>query len=331
MKEVIIKDNESGQRFDKLLGKYLSLAPKSFIYKMLRKKNILLNDKKAEGNEIILKGDKVTFYLSDETYDKFSKKQNYYPTKYNISIIYEDKNILIVNKAQGVLSQKASSSDISINEEIISYLLESGQIKTEDLRGFKPAICNRLDRNTSGLLLAGKTLSGLQELSRLLKEREVQKYYLCIVKGKVAEAKKIKGYLLKNKSDNIVMVSNEELPDSSYIETGYEPVYYNPDTDTTLLRVKLITGRTHQIRAHLSFIGNPIVGDSKYGDKKVNKLFKEKFGIYGQLLHSYEIVFPKLKGDLENLSGKNITAAYPETFHHFVKENKNANMEFKRS
>jgi 23S rRNA pseudouridine955/2504/2580 synthase len=195
MKQFYVQQNEAGQRLDKLLMKLLNKAPKSFIYKMLRKKNITLNGLKAEGSEKLAVKDEIKLFLSDETIAQFSEAVETTTVEEKLDILYEDKHILIVNKPLGVLSQKAEKNDISMVEYIISYLLSSGQITKEQLVSFKPAICNRLDRNTGGVLIAGKSLLGLQEMARMLKDRSLGKYYLCIVKGKVEDKKRIEGYL----------------------------------------------------------------------------------------------------------------------------------------
>lgn len=318
MKQIIINENQAGQRLDKLLLKTLNNAPKSFIYKMLRKKNIVLNGKKAQGSEILKADDEIKLYLSDETIDKFTKKIDSAILGYDLDIIYEDKNILILNKPVGVLSQKAGANDYSMVEYVISYMLSQNQITKDQLAGFKPGVCNRLDRNTSGLLIAGKTLIGLQEISRLLKERKIEKYYLCIVKGRIEKNAKITGYLTKDMDRNIVAVTRQQVPNSDYICTEYQPVAVADDF--TLLQVKLITGKSHQIRAHLSSIGHPIVGDSKYGDIKLNEQFKQKYGLNHQLLHSYRCVFPQLIGPLSNLSGSEFSAPEPELFRNIKKD-----------
>lgn len=312
MKQIYVNEYQAGQRLDKLLLKILNKAPKSFIYKMLRKKNIVLNGKKAEGSEIVQPNDEIKLYLSDETIEKFSMVVNPDIVEDDLDIIYEDKNILIINKAMGVLSQKANPSDVSMVEYIISYLLRSEQITKEQLLSFKPGICNRLDRNTSGLLIAGKTLIGLQEMAKIFRERKIDKYYLSIVKGQVNKSNKITGYLRKNKSNNMVTVSEKSSPDSVYISTEYKPMAFTDDF--TLLEVKLITGKSHQIRAHLASIGHPIIGDLKYGDQKINKYFKDKYGLKHQLLHSYRYAFPQLLGPLSNLSGCKFEAPEPEIF-----------------
>lgn len=312
MKQIFVNENQAGQRLDKLLLKLLNKAPKSFIYKMLRKKNIVLNGRKADGSEIIKPEDEIRLYLSDETIGKFMAETEAPQTFFDLEIIYEDKNILILNKPVGLLSQKASQNDISMVEYVISYMLSTKQLSHEDLQSFKPGICNRLDRNTSGLLIAGKTLIGLQEMARIIRERKLDKYYVCIVKGKLAEEREITGYLTKDSKDNKVSISTKKTEDSDYIATRYKPLSVRDDY--TLLEVKLITGKSHQIRAHLAGIGYPILGDSKYGNKSVNNYFDRKYGLKFQLLHSYRYVFPQLSGPLGNLSDREFEAKEPELF-----------------
>ena len=191
MKEFIINENEAGQRFDKYLAKLLREAPKSFFYKMMRKKNITLNGKKATGNEKLLSGDHVKLFLSDETFEKFSGSIAAPRAHHVLDIIYEDENILLINKPAGMLSQPADDGTPSLVEYLTGYLLENGSLTEEDLRTFRPSVCNRLDRNTSGLIAAGKSLVGLQTLSEMFKLRELHKYYLCLVEGILDEEKYI--------------------------------------------------------------------------------------------------------------------------------------------
>jgi 23S rRNA pseudouridine955/2504/2580 synthase len=312
MKQIIVNENQAGQRLDKLLLKILNKAPKSFIYKMLRKKSIVLNGKKAEGSEMVRVEDEIRLYLSEETIGKFSGRPDVAIADYELDIIYEDKNILIINKPAGLLSQRATKNDRSMVDYVISYMLSTRQLSEEDLQSFKPGICNRLDRNTSGLLIAGKTLIGLQEMSRIIRERKVNKYYLCIVKGKLSGKKEITGYLTKDNKSNKVNISLRQAENSDYIATQYEPL--TSDNEYTLLEVKLITGKSHQIRAHLASIGHPIIGDAKYGDRTINNYFEKKFGLKSQLLHSYRYIFPQLLGPLDSLSGKELIAPEPEMF-----------------
>lgn len=322
MKNIIIKPNESEQRLDKFLKKYLNSAPGSFIYKMLRKKNITLNGARASGNEKIHAGDEVRLFLSDETVEKFTGETA--PVidagqKVSLDIIYEDRHILLVNKPSGMLSQKAEKTDVSLVEQVISYLLDSGQLTKEELQTFRPSICNRLDRNTSGLVVAGKTLAGLQVFSSMFRERNLSKYYLCIVKGKVDRPSHIKGFLVKNEKTNEVEVAEDRCVGKAVpIETEYIPLAYNGML--TLLKVHLITGRTHQIRAHLAYVSHPLCGDYKYGDRVVNDRYRQMYGVTSQMLHSYELVLPHMDGELAALSDRRFRAPVPDIFQKVIKE-----------
>lgn len=324
MKEIIIKTNEAGQRFDKYLKKYLSEAPGSFVYKMLRKKNITLNGKKADGSEKLNVGDSVKLFMSDETIDKFSVseekgvKSTVLP-KVDFDIVYEDANVLFINKPSGMLSQKADAKDVSVIEYVTDYLLKTEQISTEELKTFHPAVCNRLDRNTSGLITAGKSLVGLQIMSELFKDRTLKKYYLCMVKGKIERPKYIKGFLRKDKKTNKVeILKNASGKDVMPIETEYLPIAWNDEI--TLLKVHLITGRTHQIRAHLASVGHPLLGDYKYGSKKWDDIYKKKYKIEDQVLHAYELKLPEMKKPLDNLSNKAFQAKVPIVFWKLIEE-----------
>ncbi len=307
MKEFYIRNNEAGQRMDKYLKKLLCGAPAGFIYKMLRKKNIVLNDKKAKGEEKLLTGDCIKLFLSEETFQKFSvsmyskKSEARRPDldleRLPFQILYEDEDILAIDKPFGMLSQKAKPEDVSANEYILEYLRKSGKTDPAEQNTFRPSVCNRLDRNTSGVLIAGKTLRGLQQMSEALRTRRVVKEYRCIVEGIVDAPRHITGYLHKDAATNKAAVSEEKLSlEDKWIETEYEPVCRY--ADATLLEVRLIPGRTHQIRAHLSSIGHPIVGDLKYGASG-------KRGFSTQLLHAFRI---RLEDGLE------ITAPLPNRF-----------------
>ncbi len=319
MKEIVIRPNEAGQRLDKFLGKYMGKAPRSFLYKMLRKKNITLNGKKAQGSEILSEKDQVKLFLSDETIKKFSEGKE--KTDYQLSdrevpvrldILYEDEHTVFINKPVGMLSQKAGADDRSLVEYLILYLLDSGQITEEELRTFRPSVCNRLDRNTSGIVAAGKTLSALQELSAMFRDRSIKKYYLCLVSGILTEGKRISGYLVKDRKTNRVRISREPVRDASRIETEYRPLRFG--SDTTLLEVHLITGKTHQIRAHLASSGHPLIGDYKYGDRTVNDRYRRDYGLSSQMLHAARLCIPECSGTLARLSGKEITAPLPGLF-----------------
>ena len=276
-----IKHIDAGGRLDKYLLKFLKDAPTSFIYKMLRKKNIVLNGKKAAGNELLKENDEVKLFLADETIVKFGGKvtlsqtadREYVATaedsvesgsddslydflkslKWEFDepkVIYEDRDIIIINKPVNVLSQIAKTGDASMNEWLINYLINSESLTAEDMLTVKPAVVNRLDRNTSGIILAGKTLTGLRFLSDIIKARTLKKYYLTIVKGEVLKNFTAEAYLLKNDNHNTVKIYKDKVEGADYIRTAYEVLQVK--SGHSLLKVELITGKSHQIRAHLS-------------------------------------------------------------------------------
>ncbi len=324
MREIVIGQNEANKRLDRFLNAYFKDAGMGFLYKMLRKKNITLNGKKADGTEKLLVGDSIKVFFSDETFDKLkgssSADKNDYEEAYKkigkLSVIYEDENIVLVNKPAGVLSQKSDNKDLSLNEWLIGYLLDKGVITRQSLETYRPSICNRLDRNTSGLVICACSLSGARVMNSLIKERRIDKFYRTIVSGKVEDSFSLKGYLYKDEAVNKVSILNNAPHDErySYIETSYKPVRYLKEDNLTLLEVKLITGKPHQIRAHLSSIGHPIIGDVKYGGQKIK-------GLNYQLLHSYRIRFPQIDDNgFEYLSDREYIADLPQKFDVFLKE-----------
>ncbi len=317
MRMLTVSKNEAGQRLDKLLTKYLNLAGKSFIYKMMRKKNITLNGKKCDGSEHLSEGDEVKLFLSDETIDKFSEVKIQKVQKKKLDIVYEDENILLINKPSGMLSQKAKDTDESLVEYLIDYLLDSEKLKKEELKSFRPSICNRLDRNTSGLVAAGRSLPGLQIMSEMIKDRSLGKFYICVVRGTVKDEARIEGWLKKDEKTNRVFVHKDEVPESQPIRTAYKPLFSGHGY--TLLEVELITGRSHQIRAHLASIGHPIVGDPKYGDQRINDEIMKKFGVRSQMLHAWRMVMPdSVPEPLSYLSCKEFTAPMPQDMQKMV-------------
>ena len=310
MRMLTVSKNEAGQRLDKLLAKYLNLAGKSFIYKMMRKKNITLNGKKCDGSEHLTEGDEIKLFLAEETIEKFSEVKIQKVQKKKLDIVYEDEHILLINKPSGMLSQKAKETDESLVEYLIDYLLDSGKLKKEDLACFRPSVCNRLDRNTSGIVAAGRSLPGLQIMSEVIKDRSLGKYYVCVVRGIVKGEARIEGWLTKNEKTNQVSIRKEETPGSLLIRTAYRPLVSG--NGYTLLEVHLITGRSHQIRAHLASIGHPIAGDPKYGDPRVNEEVKKRFGVRSQMLHAWRLVMPEtISEPLSYLAGKEFTAPMP--------------------
>lgn len=325
MKQIIINESEAGQRLDKYLNKLMKDAGKSFLYKMLRKKNITLNNKKADGSEHLKAGDEIKIFFSEETLEKFMGKpepavkpaarpamaaqtRKLPPVK----IIYQDADVMIVNKPAGLLSQKASAEDISLNEYLIQYLLQKGKVTKESMVTFKPGVCNRLDRNTSGIVTAGITYRGARELSRLLRERSVDKRYLALVKGVLRNPAHLKGWLTKDSTENKVSIQPLETEGAQAIETDYIPLGNNGGM--TLLEIHLITGKSHQIRAHLASIGHPVVGDTKYGEETINSWYHRTYHGHNQLLHSWKLGFPAADCELEKLAGRIFRASLPDNF-----------------
>ncbi|MDR1764945.1 MAG: RluA family pseudouridine synthase [Lachnospiraceae bacterium] len=452
MRKIMVGVNEAGQRADKLLAKYLRSAGKNFIYKMIRKKNIMLNDKRMQGSEILQMGDELSLYFAEETLAKFTgegmeddagfdhggqadgrivaagafAEGNGYseggrvggrangaghfaggqaggrivaagersggaapssggrkaPTRAVAMarggdgaalppILFENGQIILFDKPAGLLSQKARENDVSLTELLWDYLVGSGAMSRESLRLFRPAVCNRLDQNTSGVVMAGKTLAALQMLSAHIKDRSIRKFYRCVVRGRIEAAGRLEGYLKKDPRTNTVTVVpaklgragvaphtdgsggsgpgafpaaqgvayGESLPAGKALveeradgkKTGGGPggapivTVYTPLATCgtyTYLEVELVTGRTHQIRAHLASIGHPIVGDPKYGhtdgpwarDKLDGKRVRT------QLLHAYRVQFPDMEEPMKNLSGRVFIAPIPEYFLAFLEE-----------
>lgn len=319
-----ITPNEAGQRFDKYLHKLLPKAPSSFFYKMLRKKNIVLNGKKAEGNEKLLTGDMVSLFLSKDTFESFTeaeKNSNEFLNAYSFlkgpEVIYENEHMLLINKPAGILTQKAQNTDLSVNEWLIGYLLQKGEITESSLRTYKPSVCNRLDRNTSGLVICARSLKGSQDLSFLIRERKIRKFYRLFVKGHIEKEVVAEGYLKKNAFVNKVGISQMPSEGASYIKTRYYPLKLL--SDMTYLEVELITGKPHQIRAHMAMEGHPLLMDPKYGDSAFNEKYRRKLRVRGQLLHAYRLEFPENE---EDLTGEEhiFTAKEPDAFLTLLKE-----------
>ena len=268
--------------------------------------------------EKLTQGDEIRLFLSDETIEKFSQVTVQKVKQVKLAIVYEDAHVLLVNKPSGMLSQKARDTDESLVEYVTGYLLDTGALTREDLRSFRPSVCNRLDRNTSGLVAAGKSLAGLQILSEMFRDRSLHKYYLCVAAGTVDKARTIDGYLKKDARTNQVTIHKSPAADSSRIQTEYEPLCSRDGF--TLLKVTLITGRTHQIRAHLAFEGHPVAGDYKYGDPAVNEQVKRLYGVRSQMLHSWKLVFPQMPEPLGYLGGRSFQAPVPEEFRRMFPE-----------
>ena len=328
MIEITVSHREEGFRLDRLLQKMLPAASKGFIYKMLRKKNITLNAGKAGGDEKVLAGDIIRFYFSEETYRKFAAgaadddrknksllaRETALIDDFPNWILYEDDEFLFLSKPAGILSQKASPDDLTVSELTALYVRNNAP---EGGAGsvYRAGICNRLDRNTSGIIAAGKTAPAARLLNEMIAKRSVRKFYYCFVKGEVEEAVSLKGFLLKNHRTNEVAVFAEKpesgAGEADAIETVIRPLRVLPSC--TLLEVELITGKTHQIRAHLAGTGHPLLGDPKYGDPRLNAVIRKSLSVKRQLLHACRMEFPDEAG-CGSLRGKTVRAPLPEDF-----------------
>ncbi|MEL7647148.1 MAG: RluA family pseudouridine synthase [Sedimentibacter sp.] len=292
MKEILITKNEEGQRLDRFLKKYLNKANQSFIYKMIRKKNIKLNNMKAEPEQILKKDDLVQLYLSDDTVEKFREKKTLKQSDIHFDPVYEDDNILVVNKPIGLSSQPDETGMRNLVDEVKMYLDD----KEENISfTFKPAVCNRLDKNTSGLVIAAKNYDALKQTNKAIRERKIKKLYMAKVHGIVKNDLELKDYLVKNEDKNMVRIVKEMEENAKAVITNAHPI--RTEGNFTWLEIEIETGRAHQIRAHLSSIGHPIAGDRKYGRKDSEK---------HQVLHAYKLVLGGYENELEYLNGKEI-------------------------
>ncbi|MBQ7463529.1 MAG: RluA family pseudouridine synthase [Lachnospiraceae bacterium] len=302
MKDYIISEKEEGMTLLKYSFRLLPGAGQGMIRKFLRNKNIELNSKKAGGNEILKAGDRVSFFLSDGTFAKFHGSQKTVSDAKPLEkerIIYEDEDILIYNKEAGELSQSDSSGAVSVNDRLLSYSKPDG--------AFTPSVCNRLDRNTSGLILCGLSSKGLQTLTAAIRDRQLKKYYLAVCEGRFEKEGPAKLWLRKDESKNISRISDTEKPGYDPVETIFTII--KTTEDATLLEAEIVTGKPHQIRASLSHLGHPIVGDLKYGAKK--GMAKR------HLLHAVRIVFPP-----DILDGRTFEAPLPYDIRNYIIENK---------
>ena len=350
MRLITVNSFDAGQRLDRYLMRYMDAAPRSFFYRMLRKKNITLNGKKADGTERLDAGDEIRLFLSEKTITDFQSKpvrgrteppaetsaelaqrhpctadgRNHTAGERNVSaerlaaqmpdILYEDADVIVMNKPAGMLSQRAKPGDVSLCEILTAYMMTRDHLSEEDLRTFHPSVCHRLDRNTSGAIAAGKSIRGLSQVTELLRLRRADKLYLCLVSSLVTEPATVTAYVTKNSRTNQVAV--RKTPPGDQVITEYRPIAADglPGHPVTLLEVRLVTGKTHQIRAQLASLGMPVVGDRKYGSEEDGRYFRDHAKVKRQLLHSWKITFPADCGELTEISGRTVTAPLPEDF-----------------
>ncbi len=303
MKSLKVTNNDQGQRIDKYIRKYLNNAPLSFIYKLFRKKDIKVNGKKADINYLIKENDLIEIYIKDELLQTFNTPKKIEKEKINLDIIYEDENILIINKDANVLVHEGEENKKAntLNNMILNYLMSKKEYEPNSL--YTPTCVHRLDRNTSGLIIASKNLETSKLFLELFKKKEnIEKYYLALVKGNTLDSGTINKPLLKDEKKKLVTIDNKGLE----AITKYQKITNNQQY--SLLKIRLLTGRTHQIRVHLSSLNHPLINDEKYGDYKENKSFYETYHYKYQFLHSYKIKFLKMPNKLKYLENKEFKA-----------------------
>ena len=305
MREFTINSSENGLTLEKYVFKILKTAPMSFVYKLFRKKDVKVNGHHQDKKYRLAANDVVAIYITDQQFEEFEKEKSLNPNlKIKDWIVYEDKNVLFVNKPRGLLVQKSNPNDESLDQLVVEYLMATNQYDPNKEKGFVPGPAHRLDRNTSGLVAFGKNHDALNLLFDLFKNHDlINKHYLALVVGQVEKEKDtIDAPLLKDEEKNLVRVAKN----GKTAKTVYKLI--KKYKEYSLLDVTLLTGRTHQIRVHMAYINHPIVGDSKYGNFEANKAFKQQFGFSSQFLHAYKMGFGDLPEPLSNLSRKEFTA-----------------------
>lgn len=306
MRAITIGENDSGQRLDKFLSKRFKTMPKSLMYKYIRTKYIKLNGKKCDKADFLKTGDVLTLYIKDEFFEN-SSEENYEFMKApkKLDIVYEDENILLVDKKPGLIVHQDKNYHFDcLIMRIQHYLYDKGEYRPDSEQSFAPALVNRIDRNTGGIVIAAKNAESLRILNQKMKTRELDKYYLCLLSGTPKhKSGLLTDYLIKDEKTNTVRVLKKEIPNSKIIKTEFSVI--SSKGNISLAEVHLLTGRTHQIRAHMASIGHPLVGDSKYGKNKKNFVKGSKW----QALYSYKLVFSFTEdaGRLNYLNGKEFT------------------------
>lgn len=306
---IMIGENEAGQRADRFLRKYLHGAPLSAVYRIIRK-DMKVNGKRVKEDTRLEVGDEVTLYMTQEQVDACAKPiRRQKSAARQFRVIYEDDQVLIVSKPAGLLVHgDANEKSRTLINQVCGYLQEKGEYEPGRSRTFTPSPANRIDRNTSGLVMFGKTAPALRALTQLIRQREgVRKFYLAIAAGQIAEPMVLTDRLTKDEEANRVRAAKA----GQAAETRIRPV--RTGREFSLIEAELITGRTHQIRVHLAEAGHPLAGDPKYGDPQVNKICR-KHDISSQLLHAYRLQFGELDQPLQELSNKTIEAQPPRAF-----------------
>ena len=308
MKELTIKQNDAGQRLDRFVAKAVPLLPESLLQKYIRLKRIKLNGKGAKRDTRLSVGDVLQLYINDEFFEKPREENSYLKVGTpRVDIVYEDENILLADKKPGVLCHSAGQWDYNtLIANIQAYMAQKGEWKPREENSFAPALCNRIDRNTGGIVIAAKNAEALRILNDKMRDREIDKYYLCAVEGRPSPQRgRLENYLFKDADKNQVFIKNRPEPGAKTAVTEYRVLCSKGPL--SLVECHLLTGRTHQIRAQMAHAGWPLLGDGKYGVEKVNRSFGEK----GQALYSYKLYFdfPTDAGILNYLKGREFTVS----------------------
>lgn len=303
--KIEIGPNEAGQRIDKFIRKWLKDVPLSAIYRSLRKGDIKVNGKKVKEKYSIIQGDIIETREISST----EKKEKFIRIDNKLKITYEDENMLIVEKWPGVLVHSDSKNgEATLTDYVLSYLFDKGDYQPEKEVTFTPAPCNRLDRNTSGIVLYGKNYESLKALNEMIRERRIKKYYEALVKGRIKDGI-YEAYISKDEDSNISKIYDSPKPNTKKIAMEVKTV--QSCGIYSFIEIDLITGRSHQLRSHLSSLNNPIVGDSKYGNKEINSFFVNKYGLNYQYLYAYKMVFKDCPALLEYMENKTISESIP--------------------
>ena len=307
MKSFLIGKNDANQRLDKFISKSVPNLPKTLMYKYIRTKRIKVNRKKSDIAARLVEGDIVEMYINDEFFVKSETRYDFSGASSKIDIIYEDENILLLDKKVGLLCHPDDKEYIdNLIARVKKYLYEKGEYDPDRENSFTPALVNRIDRNTGGIVIAAKNAESLKILNAQMKERNLKKTYLCVVHG-VMERKSglLEGWLVKDEQKNKVRVYTRPRDDAKEIRTKYKVIENDTKNNLSLVEVDLLTGRTHQIRAHFASIGHPLLGDGKYGTNDLNK----KLGYKTQFLYSYKLAFEldENAGSLSYMNGRVFT------------------------
>ena len=304
MINLTIDKNDAGQRLDRFLRKYLHRAPLSMIYKMIRR-DVRVNGRRALQKTVLAEGDQISLYISEEQLRIYTERPSRQITaKRTFRIIYEDGNLLVVNKPAGLLIHgDGREKKNTLVNQVTDYLIQKGEYHPGQAKSFSPAAVNRLDRNTSGMVIFGKSAESIRDAAEMIRDREcIEKHYLTVVRGMFQEHSVLTGYARKDETDRKVTVLRTQEENSRLVITEVTPIVSGGGM--TLLDISLITGRTHQIRAHLASEGFPVAGDVKYGDRELNRKLFAEYGLKSQFLHAYRLEFRKAYRSLAGMQGR---------------------------